>query len=326
MKRKIKWGIIGLGKIANTFAHDILLSENARLCAVASRSPEKAQKFAAKYNVEKHYGSYYELAKDPDIDVIYIATPHSYHYENTLLCLENGKSVLCEKPMGMNAQQVEMMIKTAMENKLFLMEGIWTRFMPATEKLLELLNKKVIGEIKEVRADFGFQTQFNPDSRLYNKSLGGGSLLDIGIYPIYLSLITLGIPTGITATAEMTKTMVDASCSIDLTYKNSARAYLESSILKDTKTEALIRGEKGYIKLHTRFHQSQMLSLTIDGICTDYKLPYPGNGYLNEIKEVNSCLLQGKNQSPKLPLKLSLELITIIDNVRRKIGLKYNSD
>lgn len=324
MNKTIKWGIIGLGKIANKFTGDLLLSHDSELYAIASRSLKKAEKFAIKYNALKFYGSYEELAKDPDIDVIYIATPHTFHFENTMLCLQNNKSVLCEKPMGMSAAEVEIMVNEAKSRKLFLMEGLWTRFIPATEKVLELINNNVIGNLISVRADFGFKADYDLDGRLYNTKLGGGSLMDIGIYPVYLSLLTLGMPKKIMAMARMTETGVDSSCSILFDYENSAKAMLESTIESDTPIEAYIFGTKGHIKIHRRFHHSEKITLFKDGFPKEeIDLKYIGEGYVHEIDEVNTCLINNKMVSEKLPPSISFNLISLLDKIRNEIGLKY---
>ena len=326
MHRKIKWGIIGLGKIANKLASDLLLSNHATLHGVASRSLEKAKAFGEKYQSAKYYSSYEELADDPEIDVIYVATPHTFHFENTMMCLKKGKGVLCEKPMGMNSHQVNTMLKEAKARDLFLMEGIWTRFIPATEKVLELIEQKQIGEVNFIRADFGFKGDSNLEGRAYNKKLGGGSLLDIGIYPVYLSLLTLGMPTDIQAMARMTASNVDAYCSMLFDYENSAKAILESTIEAKTPTEAYIYGSEGTIKLHSRFHHAKKITLSQNTKETVYDIEYTGNGYFHEIEEVNSCLLKGQKESAKLPLDLSLNLIHLLDEVRKKIGLTYDED
>jgi len=324
MNKKIKWGIIGLGKIANKFASDLMLSKDAVLYAVASRSLEKAENFATKYNAEKYFNSYEELAQDAEIDVVYIATPHTFHFENTLLCLQNDKSVLCEKPMGMNSSEVEIMINEAKKRNLFLMEGLWTRFIPATEKLLKLIKNKVIGEILFVKADFGFKAEYNLDGRLYNKKLGGGSLLDIGIYPVYLSLLLLDIPKQIKTLARFTETGVDSYCSVLLDYEDNTKAILESTIEADTPIEAYIYGTKGNIKLHKRFHHSEKLTVSRDGFpVEEINLKYKGEGYVHEIEEVNNCLINNKTESEKLPLSNSLNLISLLDKIRDEIGLKY---
>jgi len=324
MDTKIKWGIIGLGHIAHKFASDLQLSSNAILQAVASRDIHKARKFSKQYKSTVFYGSYEELAKSPDIDVVYIATPHTFHFEHAMMCLNNNKSVLCEKPLGMNREEVKMMLEVARSKKLFLMEALWTRFIPATEKVLELISDGAIGEILFIHADFGFKSDFNPESRVFNKKLGGGSLLDIGIYPVYLSLLTLGVPTKIQAMARLTQTEVDSYCAMLFDYENSAKAMLESTIETNTPTEACIYGSKGTIKMHSRFHHSEKISLYQDGVVKEvFDMRYSGNGYFYEIEEVNKCLINNDIESDKLPHSMSLNLITLIDKIKDEIGLSY---
>jgi predicted dehydrogenase len=218
------------------------------------------------------------------------------------------------------------MLNEAKSKNLFLMEGIWTRFIPATVKLIELLADNVIGDIMFIRADFGFKADVDLEGRLYNKNLGGGSLLDIGIYPIYLSLLTLGFPAHIKALARMTATGVDSYCAILLDYENSAKAILESTLEANTPTEAYIYGSKGVIKLHSRFHHSEKISLYQNGaLKEEFNLPYKGNGYLHEIEEVNRCLKNKELESDKLPQSVSLNLIRLIDQIKDKIGLSYDN-
>jgi len=325
MGNKVNWGIIGLGKIANKFASDLLLSENAILHGVASQDSDKAKAFSIKYNSHTYYDSYEALAKDPAVDIIYIATPHTFHFENTMLCLKYGKAVLCEKPLGMNAHEVKIMLKEAASKKLYLMEAMWTRFIPATEKVIQLLNENAIGEIASVSADFGFKGDTNPATRIYNKQLGAGSLLDIGIYPIYLSLLVLGLPSEIKASARMTSTEVDSCCSMQFDYNNAAKAHLESTIEEDTPTEATIIGTKGTIKLHSRFHHSEKITLYQNGVMTEeFEMKNEGNGYIYEIEEVNNCLQNDQAENKKHPHSMSLDLISLIDKVRAKIGLTYD--
>ncbi|NOX85029.1 MAG: Gfo/Idh/MocA family oxidoreductase [Chlorobi bacterium] len=328
MPKKINWGIIGLGSIANTFARDLVRSDKAKLYGVASRDPEKAQKFGKKYKSVKNYGSYEKLAKDPEIDVVYIATPHTLHFENTMMCLQEGKAVLCEKPMGINSKEVETMIEEARSRNVFLMEAIWTRFIPGTEKVLELIRNNQIGDIISIRADFGFKADTNPESRLYNKKLGGGSLLDIGIYPLYLSLLLLGTPVQVKAVARMTKTKVDSYCAMLLDYANGAKAVLESTVEARTPTEAFIYGTKGTVKMHFPFHHTKRISLFQNNKQASkvYHVKYKGNGYYNEIEEVNNCLISGKTESDKLPPSVSMDLIRMIDRVKQEIGLRYDTE
>lgn len=324
MHTKIRWGIIGLGQIAHKFASDIQLSSSAILQGVASRDIDKARSFSKKFNAAAFYDSYEELARATDIDVVYIATPHVFHFENTLLCLRHGKSVLCEKPLGMNREEVKIMMEEALSNNCFLMEGLWTRFIPATEKVLALVKEGAIGDLKFIHADFGFKAPIKLEGRVYNKKLGGGSLLDIGIYPVYLSLLTLGVPTDIKAMARMTQTAVDSYCAMLFDYENSANAILESTIETNTPTEACIYGSKGTLKMHSRFHHSEKISWYQDGHLKEvFDMRYSGNGYCYEIEEVNKCLINNLLESDKLPPGVSLSLITILDKIRDEIGLVY---
>lgn len=322
--KKIKWGIIGLGKIAHKMAQDLILVEDAELIAVASRDIRKSKAFAQRYHATYFYGSYEELAQNPEVDVVYIATPHVFHYENTMMCLKAGKSVLCEKAFGMNEEEVRQMIAEAQKRKLFLMEALWTRFIPATEKLLQLMERKTIGAIKHLRADFGFAANYDPNHRVFYKKLGGGSLLDIGIYPVYLSLLLWGAPQKIKANARINQDGIDSFCSMVFEYENQGQAFLESNLELDTPTEAYIFGEKGSIKVHSRFHHSEQLSIYKEkSVVENIPIPYKGNGYYHEISEVNQCLKQGKIESDKMPLSMSLLLIQTLDKVRQEIALYY---
>ena len=323
MNKKVNWGIIGLGNIAHKFAADLQLSNNSVLYGVASRDISKAKVFCEKFESATYYGSYEELADDAEVDVIYIATPNSFHLEQSLMCLRNGKAVLCEKPMGINTNQVEQLIREAQSRNLFLMEGIWTRFIPAIEEYLDVLDQESIGKIVSMQADFGFPANPDPNGRLYNKELGGGSLLDIGIYPIYLSLLTLGLPQKIKAKARLTDTGVDKFCSMQFNYKGGVCAHLTSSFESDTPTVARIRGTKGSITLHRRFHHTEKITIEHGGQKKVIHRNYKGNGYVHEIEEAHRCLRDKKVQSSKLPLSTSLDLIKTIDQVKAEIGLQY---
>ena len=327
MPQTIKWGIIGLGSIAHKFASDLQLAENTTLAGVASRSESKAKKFADFYNVNRYYSDYELLAQDQDIDIIYIATPNTYHYQHTLMCFTFNKSVLCEKPMGVNSGEVKAMIREAQSRNLFLMEGIWTRFIPAIEKLLELIKDNSIGEIISVDANFGFRKEFDAESRLFNKQLGGGSLLDIGIYPIYISFLALGFPADIKAMARMSSSQVDRSCSMLFHYEDDCKAQLSSTFEANTTNEAFIYGTKGKIKLHAPFHHPQQITVYYnDGHQQNFQMAYRGNGYIHEIEAVNQCLRQELTEHPQLRLANSLSISQIIEAVKKQIGLSYDQD
>ena len=327
MKTKFNWGIIGLGGIAEKFAIGLSVLENANLFAVASRSLENAKPFADRYHATRAYGSYEELAKDPEVDVVYIATPHPYHFENTMLCLEHGKAVLCEKPFAMNERQVQTIIAKAKEKNVFLMEAMWSRFLPMILKTKELIDAGEIGEVKILQADFGFNIPFDPESRFFNKQLGGGTLLDTGIYPLFLSLFLLGEPLEINALAQMSSTDVDETCTVALKYKNGAMASLHSTFMANTPIEATIMGTKGKIIINRLWFMPNSFSVFYDdGRIVEYSEPFLSNGYEYEAMEVMACLSQNKKESDIMTFDFSLKLIRLLDQVRQKIGLEFSAD
>lgn len=324
MAKNCNWGIIAPGKIAGKFANDLQLVPGAKLHAVASRSLDRARTFAQHYQAPNCYGSYEELMHCPDLDIVYIASPHPWHHEHTLLCLNNGIPVLCEKPFAMNSQQLAQMLALAAEKKVFLMEALWTRFLPSIQKMLELVKSGAIGELKSVKADFCFAGTYNPSSRLYNLELGGGSLLDIGIYPVFLSLLLLGRPEEIQATARLAPTGADEECGMLFRYAGGQIAHLHSSFNYWSKTEAYIYGTEGVIQLHTRWHESK--SMTIykkDADPQEIHFDYEGKGYRFEAAEAMACLERGALESKLLPHTFSKDLLTILDEVRAKTGIVY---
>jgi predicted dehydrogenase len=326
MSKPYRWGILGLGGIAHKVASDLKQIEGAILYAVASRSLEKAKAFAADFKAEKAYGSYIDLAKDPEVDIIYVATPHVFHFEHALLGLEHHKAVLCEKPIAMNAAQLSRMISEAKRKNMFLMEGLWTNFMPHLHKVYDLTQKEIYGKCLKIEADFSFKAEFNPEARLFNKNLGGGALLDIGIYPVYLALKLLGLPQDIKATAQFSKTGVDVSNAIQFQYPGGAEAHLSSSFAKTTPSKAKVYFEKATVELGSRFHQTDQLTITTEAGEEHLDFHYLPNGYQFEIKHVHDCLDQGLTQSPEMSLKASLELLQTLDTIRKQIGLRYNED
>jgi len=323
--KKVNWGIIGPGRIAHKFAQDLLLCDSAELAAVGSRSSDRAMSFAKEYGALQWFSSYEELCKCSEVDVVYIATPHAFHFEHTMICLKNNKAVLCEKPMGLSLKEVQQMVDFASGKNLFLMEAMWTRFIPAIEKVLQWVYGGKIGEIISIRADFGFRTKYDSKSRHFNKSLGGGSLMDIGIYPIYLALLLLGMPDRVSAFARKSDTGIDTSCAMLFDYEENQKAVLESSLESNTPTEGFIYGTEGHIKIHRRFHQTNIVSLyNDDGLVEDLEIPFTGNGYLHEIEEVNNCILNGQTESKKHSLEMSIKLMKTLDRVKEEIGLEFS--
>lgn len=323
MIQPIRWGIIGLGKIAEKFATDLITVPNTQLYAVASTSLERAEDFAKKFNVPHYYDSYEAIAKTSGLDVIYIATPHSSHAQNTILCLNNKIPVLCEKPFAMNLKEVQSMIDTAKAKETFLMEAMWTRFMPVIQKTVELIAEGCIGKIRTIHADFGFVAPFTPEKRTLNPNLGGGALLDIGIYPAYLCLLLLDYPSEIQAVSTFGTTGVDETTSVVFKYPQ-ATALLNATFASRTRTEAFIYGEKGYIHLPERFHESKTLTIyETDKEPVTFTFDRETRGYTFEIEEVNSCLRTNKKESVKMPLSMSAKLIHLLDEIRQKAGIFY---
>ncbi len=321
--KTIRWGIIGLGKIANKFAQDIQTVENCQLYGVASRHQEKANSFAKQYNAIKAYGDYESLAADPNIDAVYIATPHSSHKEYSLLCLNHKKAVLCEKPLAMNSHEVEEMIAIAKTNNVLLMEALWTYFLPHYQFVLKELRSGKYGAIVKLEADFGFLPKFDTTSRVFKKSLGGGSLLDIGIYPIFAALSTLGKPIDIDAKAVFFDNGADASCDIIFNYYNGVKAFLRSTLLEKTPTEAIFYCEKGIIKINSRFHAPSTVTTIFDNTETTHDFECTTIGYNFEIQHFNDLLRNGKTESPVMTYDFSRNMMLILDDVRHLIGLKY---
>ena len=322
MTKVIKWGIIGLGNIAQKFAEDLALIEDAELVAVASRSKVKANDFSTKFNVKQAYNSYSDLAKDPNVEAIYIATPHSFHKEHAILCMKHKKAVLCEKPFAMNSNEVDEMITEAKDNNVLLMEALWTFFLPHFKYLLDTVKNQSLGKLEKLEADFGFKVAYDLEGRFLNKEIGGGSLLDIGIYPIFAALSTLGKPKKIEANASFFKTGADSECDMVFNYDDST-AILKSTLLKETKSEAIYTFTDGVIKLNTRFHEPTAITIIQNGMETTKDIPYKGFGYYYEISHFNQLLRDDKKESEIMTFEFSRVLINTIDKVRNLIGLEY---
>jgi predicted dehydrogenase len=327
MTTKHNWGILALGGIAHKFASALNSTENGELFAVGSRSIDKAEKFASQYGSERWYGSYEELIHDQDVQIIYIATPHNLHYELTKKCFEAGKHVLCEKPISINHRQFDELRKLAKSKNLFYMDGLWTRFLPHVLRKLEYLENQKLGVIQFLKADFGIKPPYNPKSRLFDPKLGGGALLDIGIYPVFLSLLVLGYPDEISASAIIGETGVDESISISLKYQNGAIASLNSTFRVNTETSAEICGTHGRIKMNRKFFAPSSLTVYIEGEGTsEHDFSVKKNGYEYEAEEAMRCLDEGLIESPYLPLEFTSDLMSLLDEIRERIGLVYEED
>lgn len=323
MDTKIGWGIVGLGNIAHSFAEDLALVGQGQLVAVASRSMEKAESFAEQYGSDYAFGTYQELFNCEEVDVVYIATPHTSHAELSIIAMNNGKHVLCEKPMGVNQEEVKRMVAKAKEKKVFLMEALWSRFNPSIVKVKQLVQEGVIGQISYLHADFAFfALERSEEGRLLNPALAGGSLLDIGIYPVFLSYLLLGLPQKVMATSKFYKTGVEIQTSMIFEYEN-AQAVLYSGLNSKSEMKAEISGSNGSVFLRPRWHETQGYTLEGDGDERHFDLPTTGKGYSHEIEEVHACLAHGQLESKLWSHNNSLELISLLDEIRKQTGIIF---
>ncbi len=326
--KSFNWGIIGCGTIAHQFAQGINKLNNCNILAGASLTSGRADQFTKKYQIERAYNDYQSLVNDPDIDAIYIATTHNFHFENIKLCLMNGKHVICEKPFTINALQTETLIALAKTKNCFMMECVWTRFLPAILHLEHLLSQGIIGDIHTVKANFSICDDFPPEHRLRNKSLAGGALLDLGIYPLTLAAIVFDeTPTQIQSSAIMGEGGVDESSCYLLKYGPSKRAILSASFIEHAPTEAIISGSKGYIRI-PEFLGAQELQLHIDSQ-PNKVLTFPfdeDENFTFEITHAMECIRQKKHQSDILPLDKTAAMMTLMDTIRSQWGLKYQGE
>lgn len=323
--KKYNWAILGCGKIARKFSNDLKLLPNAKLYAAASRDLRKAEIFAKENGYEMAYGSYEELVEDPAVDIVYIATPHSHHHRHALLCLNHKKAVLCEKAFAINSREAEEMVDAAVKNDVFLMEAFWTRFQPSFIKVLEIMQSGELGELRAVRSDFAFRGNYDPASRLYNPELGGGSLLDIGIYPVFVALAVLGKPDRIKAIASFSPTGSEESISISFSYSGGEIASLASSFAAYSAIESDFWCEKGYLRLNRRWFAPTTITIWRN-LAEEEKIDFEyieGAGYQYEARHVMECIDAGKIQSDMLPWKSTLDLMETLDRIRIDAGIYY---
>lgn len=320
----IRWGILGTGNIARLFATGLGSAPGAILAAVGSRTQEKADEFGDRFGIPRRHASYETLAADPDLDVIYVATPHTLHHDATILCLAGGKAVLCEKPFALNATQAAAMIGAARARGLFLMEAMWSRYYPAMVRARELLAAGAIGEPRILQADLGFRARINPQGRLFDPALGGGALMDIGVYPVSLASMVFGTPSSIVSQATMGETGVDEQNAIVLRYPGGQLAVLSSAIRTATPHEATIMGTEGVLRIGQDWHKSNWVGVTPTGQPEGVThLPIEGNGYNYEAIEVMDCLRAGKLESAVMPLDETLAIVRTLDAIRAQWSLRY---
>ncbi len=322
--KKYRWGIIGTGRIARSFAVAIKGSDNAVLYAVASRSADKAAAFAGEFGFEKSFGSYAELASDSSVDIVYIATPMASHFADSMLCIDHGRNVLCEKSIALNSAQLEKMLAAAKDKDVFFMEAMWMKCRPTYLKALEWINTGRIGRVRYIKADFCCSVPYNRNDRLFSPECGGGALLDLGVYPITLAADILGSSPDEIITDANIIFGVDMSNSITLRYKDSA-AVLQSGFEMQLPNRALISGDEGMIVFGEGFHCSSEITL-FDREGRELErsiIPVIVNGYEYEILEAQRCLEKGLKESPLVTHSSTLAVMRIMDKCRKDWGLVY---
>jgi predicted dehydrogenase len=319
----IRWGVVGPGAIATSFADAMGLTDGGTIVAVASRSAERAAVFGDRYAIPARYGDYESLAADPEVDVVYVATPQSRHEPDTLSLLRAGKHVLCEKPFALNARQAAAMIEEARSRGLFLMEAIWSSFLPAYRSLVEVIGDGRIGEPQLVEADFGFRRPLEPEHRLFDLALGGGGLLDLGVYPLQLCSLVLGTPEHVVADGVVGETGVDEVVAAVLRHHGGRMGVVKASIRVGMSCTARISGTEGWIDLPAFMHCPSSLTVTTSAGPERINGSYEGNGLQFEIEEVHRCLAEGSIESPVMPLDETRALAGTLDAIRSQVGVVY---
>ncbi|HEX3822919.1 MAG TPA: Gfo/Idh/MocA family oxidoreductase [Mycobacteriales bacterium] len=328
MSDQIRWGILGAGSISASFAADLQLLDGHRLLAVGSRRQASAEDFARRFDAPHPHGSYEDLCADPDVDVIYVGTPHPFHAEHSLLAIRAGKHVLCEKPFALNATEAAAVVTAAREAGVFCMEAMWTRFLPHMRRIRQLLDAGALGQVRTVIADHG-QRFLPPDftSRLYAPELGGGALLDLGIYPVSFASYVFGSPGRVTAVSDPAETGVDAQTSAVLQYGGGAHAVLTTTLGGSTPNLASITGTEGRIEIDSVWYQPTTFQLhTRSGAIQHFAQPRIGHGLRHQAEEVGRCLREGLTESPIMSLDETLSITATMDEIRRQIGLRYPSE
>lgn len=320
---KIRWGIAATGGIAHGFATGLGETDDAETVAVASRTAARAEEFGAEFDTPHRHASYEALAADPDVDVVYVASPHSRHEADTLLFLEAGKHVLCEKPFALNEAQARRMVDTARDRGLFVMEAIWSRFLPAYQVLGELLADRVIGDIESVDADFGIRFPFDPAHRHFDLALGGGALLDLGLYPLQLASLVLGAPADVQAVAHVGDTGVDEHVAAVLSHPGGALATVRAAIRVSLACTARISGTDGVIDLPAFMHCPSSLTVSSFGKVEVREAPIVGQGLRYQVAEVHRCIREGEVESPVIAHAETLGLAATMDRIRAQVGVRY---
>jgi Predicted dehydrogenases and related proteins len=330
----LRWGILGAGAIARRFCSDVRPLSDHQIAAVGSRDQEKADAFGDEFGIANRHASYEALVADPDVDVIYVATPHNFHREHALLALNAGKNVLCEKPFTINLGEAEEVVRVAREKNLFLMEGMWSRCFPIMARARELARSGAIGRPRLIEADFGFRggkmgagatlEGVNAQGRLYNPDLGGGALMDVGVYPVSLAMMFFGAPDSVAGLATLGETGVDENTGMLLHFPGGEIGVLHTSLQVSTVQKATLLGTDGRIEIHSPWWKPSALTVYANGKDPEkIEEPFEGGGFQFEAMHVAECLRAGKTESDIMPLDDTLAVMKTLDTLRGQIGLKY---
>jgi dihydrodiol dehydrogenase / D-xylose 1-dehydrogenase (NADP) len=323
MSMTMRWGIIATGWVSDKFARALKLTPEAELVAVGSRSQAGAEAFGDTHGIPRCHPSYDALVADPDVEIVYVGTPHNLHRDATVMALEAGKHVLCEKPLAVNAGQAAEMIETARQKGLFLMEAMWTRFVPAWVDIKGRLDAGELGRIVSLQANLGVQTPFDPKSRLFNPDLAGGALLDLGVYPISLASWLLGKPETVSSWAHMGPSGVDMRNAITFTYSGGRFAQINAAADVGTTGEAEIATEKVLIRAHRLFIEAKSYEVVDFDRTEVVRKPFD-NGFQSEARHTMDCVRNGRTESEVMPLDESLEIMQTMDTIRDQWGFKYS--
>jgi predicted dehydrogenase len=319
----VRWGVLGTGGIAATFASDLRLVEGAVLAAVGSRTAEAATSFAARHGIARAHGSWAGLAADDEVDVIYVATPHAFHHAAAAACIAGGKHVLCEKPMTLDQPSSASLVELSRARGVFLMEAMWMRCNPVIRRVAELVAGGAIGEVTAVHADLGVRGPFPATHRLMDPALGGGALLDLGLYPISLAHLILGMPASVQGWARLSPEGVDQNTGVLLGYQSGAVAALTCGLVGGTGNAATITGTTGRVQLPKGFFEARTFTLHRGAEAEVFDMDFPGRGYQFEAEEVQRCLAAGLLESPLVPQATTLEMMGLLDRIRAQIGVRY---
>jgi predicted dehydrogenase len=333
--RPVRWAVVATGRIAATVTADLALLPDAVLQAVSSREAGRAAAFAERFGFATSYSDtaerlgYEALLADPDVEAVYVATPHAQHVEVVRAALRAGKHVLCEKPLTINAREAQQVVDLAREQGLFLMEGVWTRFLPAAQRAFEIAASGEIGTVHWVSAEVGFPAPPDPTARIWAPAAGGGALLDLAVYPLLWAWGTLGLPDSLTAVGTLNADGVDAQNALSLSYASGAQAQLTTSLLARSPHTALVCGSRGWIRAEgpDAVYRPTRLEVQVDDAGTrTEEFDLIGSGYVHQLREVTRCVQQGLTESPVLPLAHSLASMRFLDEARAQLGVRYPND